>query len=176
MCTASCKCYSGDNGSTRDLWKGYGNTVLNLYNRNADELTYTDENTTTYPFSWEDDPEKAVHSFKQCYEEKLLPGRKYTSEYDTMVKEFYGSGGFLFLMGLESEHEGCASVCETPLFFLLRDISEGMPKTECIREQITESSDLSANVASWYNMIGLIMYINITWVVPLFFGYHSEEP
>ena len=134
MCTESCKCYSGENGSTRDLWKGYGNTVLNAYMRNADDLTVTEDGITTYPFNWEDDPNKAVHSFKQCYEQKLLPGKKYTSEYDTMVEEFYGSGGFLFLMGLESEHEGCASVCEPPLFFLLRDISEGMPKTECIRE------------------------------------------
>lgn len=93
-----------------------------------------------------------------------------------MVKEFYESGGFLFLMGLESEHEGCASVCETPLFYLLKDISEGMPKTECIREQITESTGISEKVASLYNMVGLLMYINITWVVPLFFGYHPDEP
>ena len=64
MCTESCKCYSGEGGSTKALWQGYGDTVLNAYLRNAGELTVQEDGVTTYPFNWEDDPEKAVHSFK----------------------------------------------------------------------------------------------------------------
>ena len=42
-------------------------------------------------------------------------------------------------MKLEHDHESCASICETPLFYLAKDISKGIPETECINEQLIES-------------------------------------
>jgi hypothetical protein len=51
-----------------------------------------------------------------------------------MVREFYEEGGYEFVKGLEEVHHGCASICDAPLFFLTRDINEGMPVGECIRE------------------------------------------
>ena len=61
------------------MWSDYGNDALTPYLRNA-EIKNLDlpGGITTYPFKWTNDTTKAKHTFKQCYEEVLLPKRKYT--------------------------------------------------------------------------------------------------
>ena len=66
-------------------------------------------------------------SYRDCYNQVLskaatgTSGRKWSQ-----VREFFRSGGFDFLSDAESKYD-CASICEVPLFYVTRDISEGLP-------------------------------------------------
>lgn len=40
---------------------------------------------------------------------------------------FMLGGGYDFLVHMEHTYDGCASICETPLFYLTRDMELGMP-------------------------------------------------
>ena len=133
MCTSDCKCYEGANGETKKLWTGYGDTVLMPYLRNdLDSFEVDEHGNFTYPFIWTDDPDEAFTTFRDCYNNVIKPKDKYISSLDEYKKSFYDDGGYLLLKILESQHESCASICEPPLFYLTRDVSLGMPDTECI--------------------------------------------
>lgn len=51
------------------------------------------------------------------------------------VDDFFDKGGYDFLSTLESKYE-CASMCEVPLFWITKDVSEGPPNKECVEAAI----------------------------------------
>ena len=48
----------------------------------------------------------------------------------TYVRKFITSNGMEILSELEDKYD-CASVCEVPMFYITKDISEGRPTQEC---------------------------------------------
>lgn len=173
MCTNECKCYQGDNGENKDMWTGYGDEVLVPFQRNAgDREEFVDPDKgdfrITKPFIWTKDKEKAVKSFKDCYETVLKPKNLYISKEKEMVKKFYEEGGYDFLIWIETIHHNCASICDAPLFYITRDISEGMPADECVHEQIGESVELSTSVQMNCLIAAIILFQSSLWAIPLF--------
>ena len=55
------------------------------------------------------------------------------------VGDFFDKGGYGFLSELEDKYD-CASVCNLPLFYITRDISEGRPQKECLKAIYNEIS------------------------------------
>ena len=78
-------------------------------------------------------------------------------------------------MGMEHSHESCGSICNKPLFYLTKDISEGMPESECINEQLKLSQALAMNISSISGILSYIMYGTIAFIIPIFRDYHKLE-
>ena len=138
MCTKTCKCYSGENGSIKELWESYGNQVLNPYLRTSDSKNGAFEGKNTYKFEWSDDPQESVHSFKQCYDTVIKPQSNFYSNmgYDSESSFFDKDGAYDFLLSIETD--SCSGLCSArlPLFYLKEDISIGAPKEECLIKAI----------------------------------------
>lgn len=114
------------------MWVEYKNEALAPHHRNADVKLLIIGGIETFPFKWTSDKNLAKHSFKECYEEVLLPRNKYTKDWKVLTDEFYGGGGYTFLSLLEDNFNGCSSLCEMQLFHLTIDVKEGKPKQECL--------------------------------------------
>ena len=84
-----------------------------------------------------------------------------------MATSFYEEGGFEFLKWIEGIHHQCASICEPPLFYLTKDISEGMPEDECLVEQIEESKKLAVNVEWSCFFFVCVVFQSALWAIPL---------
>lgn len=78
-------------------------------------------------------------------------------------------------MKMEHNHKNCASVCETPLFYLTKDISQGRPETECINEQLKLTQALAVSISSLSGIISYIFYGTIAFVIPICKDYHKLE-
>lgn len=55
----------------------------------------------------------------------------------TMVDEFFEKGGYNMLLQLE-ERYSCASICQVPLFYMAKDVSEGPPEQDCFTAAVEE--------------------------------------
>jgi hypothetical protein len=55
---------------------------------------------------------------------------RWTANFKAAVRNFMTSNGMEILSELEDKYD-CASVCEVPLFYITKDISEGRPTQEC---------------------------------------------
>ena len=64
MCTSDCRCYEGDRGEIKEKWQAYGNDVLQVYQRNAQDKNVVINGKTTFPLKWTSDRATAVFSFK----------------------------------------------------------------------------------------------------------------
>jgi hypothetical protein len=147
------------------MWAAYGDEVLVPFLRNSgDRQEFVDQANGDYritkPFVWTTSKENSVKNFKECYETVLKPQNVYITKEQEMVTKFYDEGGFDFMVWIEGEHhEGaCASICDPPLFYLTKDISEGMPATECVAEQVEESKDLADSSKFNCLMCALILF------------------
>lgn len=81
----------------------------------------------TYPLVWSPFPED-VRNYRQCLlEYMILKGTYQTLNIKDTANRFFEGGGFDFLVYMEQRYENCASICETPLFYLTRDMDQGIP-------------------------------------------------
>lgn len=69
-----------------------------MYYRNTSSkvsaLNVTDEEGNTYerqiyPFKWLNDTVRAIHSFRDCYEQVLIPKSKYPPTDKELIEQFY---------------------------------------------------------------------------------------
>jgi len=137
MCTSLCPCPRGDGQTTKDLWESYTESELrSTYKRRTGAYQTNDDYYGIIPFTWglpansnsEQPPTYAT--YKQCYDDVLK--EKFTSSNTKQsIRNFFEKGGFTFLSGLEESYD-CASICNVPLFYITRDISEGRPEQECV--------------------------------------------
>lgn len=84
------------------------------------------------PFEWE---ANGFTDWATCYKDKLKD--KLTEDADDKKKKmaqdilkFMEKGGIDFIKQLETDYQ-CASICDVPLFYITKNISEGQPKKEC---------------------------------------------
>jgi hypothetical protein len=92
------------------------------------------DNIETYPFAWTSNPKEAKHTFKECYEQVLVPQRKYTINWQDRVEKFYRGGAYDFLGSLEDHFGNCSSLCNIELFHLSIDVDRGHPESECLKQ------------------------------------------
>lgn len=127
MCSDYCPCDKGEGQSNKDLWESYDESMLNGFTR-----TKKEESQTYIPFKWTGKG-NGVNSFRDCYNTKLKDEiKKDKNKFNSKVIDFFDKKGFEFLGALESSFD-CASICNVPLFYLTRDISEGRPTQECVK-------------------------------------------
>jgi hypothetical protein len=93
-----------------------------------------------------------MNTYRECYEKALKPmfddeANKPESQKDpelaeTMlfVDKFFNQGGYDFLTDLENTYE-CASLCETPLFYLTKDVRLGKPQIDCVTATVDAMTD-----------------------------------
>ena len=75
LCIGDCKCFDG---GASDLWHGYGDEVLNPFERTKDSKEgRSATGMTTYPLMFTSNEAVAVRSFEECYTKHLLPKRRY---------------------------------------------------------------------------------------------------
>jgi len=98
------------------------------------------------------DTEDTVNTYKDCYNNHLKQifeeeSKKPEEDQDPQLEEtmklvdkFFNQGGFEFLQELESRYE-CASMCQTPLFYITRNVSVGPPYQDCAHAAIDEMTD-----------------------------------
>jgi len=97
--------------------------------------------------------------FMTCYEEVIAPlTLEEDSDYAEAAEQFFENGGAEFVEQFESSLD-CASICETPLFYLSVSISEGPPTQDCMTP-IMENLDqpIAGGVALFTGIICLMAF------------------
>lgn len=82
---------------------------------------------------------------------------------------------FDFLVKLESEYEGCSSICKTPLFYLTKDVSAGIPAKECLEVAYSQAVDGMAVAAGLLQTGGVLALLSIPMAFPVCREYPPEE-
>ena len=81
------------------------------------------------------------------------------------IFEFFKNGALNFLFEVEKDFD-CAGMCEVPLFYVTRDISEGPPTQECLIASLYNMQD---SLLGWTNIMivtGVILFIGFLSVFP----------
>ena len=78
---------------------------------------------------------------------------------------------------METNYTDCASVCEAPLFYLTRDISQGMPKKECLQVAIDEAIGKAKAASDLLYGGAILALISLPMAFPVCVGYEppAEE-
>ena len=123
-----------------------------------------------------------VRNYKECYERNLkdiFEGDELRNSVDaTMVEtmkyvdDFFGNGGYEFLSVLEVKYN-CASMCQVPLFWLTKDVSEGPPTKECVNSSIQSLSD-EIGFAIAFVVTGVLLLFAVFGAIPLCSDYSEE--
>ena len=88
------------------------------------------------------------------------------------VDDFFGNGGYEFLSMLEKRYD-CASMCQIPLFWLTKDVSEGPPTKECVSASIESLSDqIGFTIA--FSISGVLLLLAVIGAIPLCSDYSEE--
>ena len=76
-----------------------------------------------------------------------------------------------FFADVERSYD-CAGMCEVPMFYLTKDISEGKPTKECIQQVIKATFDESYGFLS---SMGLVFLISACFQVGMFTSMPSDD-
>lgn len=118
--------------------------------------------------------------YKDCYNNVLKNMNqnnnkiKNNAGFKKAQKEF-NKGGWKFLAELEKKGN-CAGICETPLFFLTRDLSAGPPTQDCVQSFVASyGGNMLLGATAFITAITLICVAICA--LPLCTGYNksSEE-
>ena len=101
-----------------------------------------------------------MSTFEQCYEEVLKPNQKYKSSFSVEATRFFENGGYEVLKRLESEFSGCAGICQPPLFYLTKDIAQGIPQFECIAKAMQDTNSKSNRAANITLVMGILILVS----------------
>lgn len=90
------------------------------------------------------------------------------------VRKFITSNGMEVLAELEDKYD-CASVCEVPLFYITRDISEGMPLQECAAGIYHSMKGAYRAEAAFSIILSLILWVAMTAALMIGCGPESDK-
>jgi hypothetical protein len=142
LCTNDCPCTKGKNGEYEKYWTSLPQKTLRKYNRvgkvsdlkqyEKQDWNKNGDNADVLPLVFKNGDETFT-SFYQCYMDvKKSKMEKYPEKRPKNVKDFFDKGGYGFMQEMEEKYD-CASVCNVPLFYIARDISENKPEQECVK-------------------------------------------
>ena len=125
---------------------------------------------------WENDERYSVNSYRECFEDKLKPKNKYnTTQYQSFYDDFFGNGGYTFLVKLEEMFDECSSICKPSLFYLTRPISKGMPKKECLKAALDDAASRAETIANLLMTVAVFGLLCMPLAFPLCQNYVKEE-
>lgn len=117
MCSANagtgCKCASA-NKATWETAMNSGTAQWTASGRTKGDLDFTGSAT----------------SYKSCYDGLVASYNAGSQAEKNDALEFLTKGGYSFISSFEKQFK-CAGVCFTPLFYLTRPLSDGIPTTSC---------------------------------------------
>jgi len=77
------------------------------------------------PFKWQTG---GYSTWNECYDHVSKTQQSpVTPKTQELLKNFFAKGGYNFLKQIEEDFN-CAGICDVPLFFMTKNISEGSPK------------------------------------------------
>ena len=94
-------------------------------------------------FQWQQRSPLTVTSYSQCFDSMLENQgfKQYIeAQSESMAafwEDFDSKSTWEFFRDVEEKY-GCSGVCYKPLFFLTKDIAEGQPPNECVKEIIDD--------------------------------------
>ena len=97
---------------------------------------------------------------------------QWPSQFLTAVRKFVSSNGMEILSELEDKYD-CASVCEVPLFYITRDISEGRPTQECSAGIYHSMKGAYKAEAAFSIILSLILWVSMCAAIAIGCG---EDP
>lgn len=86
---------------------------------------------------------------------------------------FFDKGGYEMLKTLEKEFD-CAGICYKPLFYLTKDVTDGIPTRTCDQAAIDELSGNLAGAAAAF-VTGVLLLIGAIGAFPLFTGFNQDK-
>lgn len=119
MCSATpaaCKCAAGANDANKNAWTTAKNSATQQWT--ASKRTAALDFTGT------------AQSYKVCYDALVASYNAGSQANKNDALEFLQKGGYSFISSFEKQFK-CAGICFTPLFYLTRNLSEGLPTTQC---------------------------------------------
>jgi hypothetical protein len=158
MCRDDCKCFEYD----KSLWESQEEEIrargaFDRAGRNMDS------------FEWSGNRAEYVESWEECYDKSL----RLRFDYNSKEEKFLREGGYKFIAAYESEYD-CGGVCETPLFYMSRKISDGPPTQGCIEAAARGLGDKLGNVGLVALVTGLMMLIAMIGACPLCTGFSDK--
>lgn len=81
------------------------------------------------------------------------------------VDLFFEKGGYDFLYSLE-ERYSCASICQVPLFYLVKDVAEGPPETDCFTAAVEDITN-NETAAIIFLVSAVILFVAMLGGFPL---------
>jgi len=188
LCTDFCECTD----AAKQKWESYPNDQLKAnfsrahdplasettaYTQATDKLQY--DGVIPMYFSSDSSSSKFVKNYKECYDKQLkgeLESKESDSSYDEIVmkaKMFFEDGGYEMLKSLETEYD-CAGICYQPMFYITKDVTEGLPSRSCDVAAVEELSGNIAGAAVAF-ITGISLLIGAVGAFPLFSGFNKDE-
>lgn len=90
-----------------------------------------------------------------------------------MADAFFENGGYEFLSDIESTYD-CASMCEVPLFWITKDVSEGPATKECVATAIDVVTN-QPGISAVLSISALLLFLTMFGSLTLCSGLSKEE-
>lgn len=119
---------------------------------------------------------KTYSSFEECYMAKVAGDNKAPLSREVTYKEAkqeYGSKETIDnLRAYEKEYD-CSGICDVPLFYLSRDLSDGPPPEDCVDAILKSFTDSYAIAIISFSLF-LMFFVAAIATVPNCCGMNSE--
>jgi hypothetical protein len=89
-------------------------------------------------------------------------------------REFVENGGIQFLEALEVKQD-CAGICKTPLFYMVRPLSDGRPTNDCLNSILDDIMATSNSVGIVSMITAFALLIGMGFACPLCTGFSEED-
>ena len=124
-----------------------------------------------------DDGSKTFSTFEQCYMDKVVNADKSKQSHEQTYKDArdqYGSKDTIDnLRAYEKEYD-CSGICDVPLFYLTRNLSDGPPPEDCV-DAILKSFTDSYAIAMVSFALFLMFFFAAIATVPNCCGMNAEQ-
>lgn len=123
-------------------------------------------------FEWSSNPDETVPDWYSCYEKTLQ--NRWESDSNSDAAQFIDQGGYEFVKNFEEQFD-CGGVCEVPLFYMSRPISDGPPTQGCVKAAALGMAG-KLGTAGYVSLItGIMMWIGMIGACPLCTGFSEEK-
>lgn len=132
---------------------------------------------------WSTDKANSYTTFKECYETKLKPEKLFSSSLQPSVNRMFEKSPnsnakdesiYQLLSRLENSYKGCASICQTPLFYLTQDLSLGLPLYECIDKAMMDAMETARHTGIFTLILGLNVFVSMLFTFGVCTKYRRE--
>ena len=159
LCTDQCRC----NEEYKTLWESQQDEMREL---GQFERAGRDMNS----FKWTSNQDEIFEDWLSCYEAKM----KDSWDSNSNQARFIEQGGFEFVKGFEDEFD-CGGVCEVPLFYMSRPISDGPPTKGCVEAAAKGMAGKLGTTGVVALITGIMMLIGMIGACPLCTGFSEEK-